>query len=247
MFKEEEWKLVQEISSAVYRVSALVKEPSLKKELVSAAIEMVSRNSAEDETLPSFSSIDRLARIISLGKTIGEISQVNSMVLEREISGLKQRIKETVKSPNSFVLSSFRQSVEAIAGVPENVITEAGSSGNQSAEISSNKPGNQETVSGNLLPAGNDQIVTIAERQRKIIDYVRQFPDGCRTKDIYVSFPDVSDRTLRNDIRTLMENMRLERVTGDAGQEKVRILPVPIVRTPAKEIGNPIAPVVTNL
>lgn len=246
MFKEEEWELLREISSAVYRVSALVKEPSLKKELVSAAVEIISRNDAENETLPRVSSIDRLARVISLGRTIGEISQINSTVLEREIALIRQRVREAVKSPSSFILSSFHKSEESVSGPSATETAEVRKSGNVQAEIADRKSGNLETASGNLLPAGNTQVLAMAGRQRKIMEYVRQFPDGCRAKDIYMRFPDVSDRTLRNDIRTLVESMRLEKFGGETGQERVRLLPLPVSGNVLKEGNGSNAPVVTN-
>lgn len=248
MFKEEEWGLLKEISSAVFRVAALVREPSLKKELVSAAVELVAKNNLEDESLPSLTSVDKLGRLISLGRTVGEISQINSMVLEREINGMRQRVKELTRSPQSFIFSAFGTSVEKdrnLPGAHSAEVRKSGNAGNESPEISSRKPEiispSGSTIASELLKNSH-----LADRQRQIMEYVRKFPEGCRTKDIYMNFPDVSDRTLRNDIRALVETLRLEKFGGPEGQEKIRLLPIPVSGREGEDI-NVNTPFVTTI
>ncbi len=232
MFKEDGWKLIQEISAAVFRVATLVREPSLKRELISAAVEIVSRVNPEELELPSLPSLERLERIIVLGKTVGEISQINSSVLEREIGALKQKIKETVKSPGSFILSGFggREGREVGREVGKELTSIRSSAAADRSAVSGNsairQSGNAE--SGIIRQSGNpasgktqetDQQINAANRQAEILAYIAGFPEGCRAKDIYVRFSGFSDRTLRNDIRQLSESGKLEKSGGPSGPQ----------------------------
>ncbi|MCL5006534.1 MAG: hypothetical protein M1153_00075 [Patescibacteria group bacterium] len=210
-----EWKLMEEMSAAAFRVAGLVREPSLKKELVSAAVEIVSRVSSEDEALPNLSSLEKLARIVSLGMAIGEISETNASVLKREIDGIKGRLKMAVSSPQSLILSL---PVE-VGGVLEieggkGVSGKFGNGSGNGVETDFQKLETEEVIAGNQ----ENSVLDPSERQEEIVEYMKGFPDGCRTKDVYVRFPEVSDRTLRNDIRHLLGNGRLEKVDDDAGQ-----------------------------
>ena len=232
MFKEDGWKLIQEISAAVFRVASLVREPSLKKELISAAVEIVSRNSSEEPELPSLPSLERLERIIVLGKTVGEISQINSSVLEREIGVLKQKVKETVKSPGSFILSGFggregrevgKEAGKEVAAVRSSAVADRRvESGNPAIRQSGNAESGKIRQSGNPATGKTqetDQQINAANRQAEILAYIAGFPEGCRAKDIYVHFSGFSDRTLRNDIRQLNESGKLEKLGGPSGPQ----------------------------
>lgn len=49
------------------------------------------------------------------------------------------------------------------------------------------------------------------ERQGAILQVVRSLPNGCRMRDLANMFPAVSERTLRNDLQTLVNQRTIER------------------------------------
>ncbi len=60
-------------------------------------------------------------------------------------------------------------------------------------------------------------IASIKERQTEILEFIRQFPNNCRMRDLTERFADVSERTLRNDVQTLIEVGLIERLGGKSG------------------------------
>ncbi|MCR4261164.1 MAG: hypothetical protein NUV96_02445, partial [Candidatus Colwellbacteria bacterium] len=136
-------------------------------------------------------AIDRTKRLIKIGKAIEQISEINSEVLLRELSNLAETIQNSE--------------------IPE-----------EKAEISVEKLFNRQK---NTLPfkrqeerAESKRQVSIKpdKRQTEILEFIRQFPNGCRPADISRNFPEVSKRTLRNDILALVDRGFAERI-GDRG------------------------------
>lgn len=50
-----------------------------------------------------------------------------------------------------------------------------------------------------------------AIRQGAVMDAIRQMPGGCRMRDLVTMFPNVSERTLRNDLQALVKQGSVER------------------------------------
>ena len=170
-------ELVHDISFAVFRVSALIEHSFLRKEFEGAAVDLSSYIDEE--------AIHRLERLVSLGQSIGEISQVNADVLIRELGNLRE-------------LLSVEENEESIEADISNLFQK------DSQEL----PFKREKVNGNKTRIS----IAPSKRQTEILNFIRKLPSGCRMAELASSFQEVSKRTLRNDIASLIENGHIERV-----------------------------------
>ena len=183
MERDQVAELAHDIAFAVYRVSSLVEFSYLRKELEVAAVEIVSFLDIE--------ALDRVKRLIKLGRAIEQISEVNSEVLQRELRTLTN-ILEDVDIPTE----TAELDVEKLFNRQKNTLPfKRQEEGIESKRQVSIKPD---------------------KRQLEILDFIRQFPNGCRAADIARNFPEVSKRTLRNDISALVDRESAERV-GERG------------------------------
>jgi hypothetical protein len=57
----------------------------------------------------------------------------------------------------------------------------------------------------------NISELTPEERQQYVLKTIRQMPNGCRMRELVTMFPDVSERTLRNDLQILVKGRSVER------------------------------------
>ena len=136
-------------------------------------------------------AIETIKRLIKLGKAIEEISEINSEVLLRELEALTGMI-ESVEFPEE----NREIDVEKLFNRQKNVLPF--------------KRQEEKVESKRQLSVKPDK------RQTEILEFIRQFPNGCRPADISRNFPEVSKRTLRNDISSLTDRGLAERI-GDRG------------------------------
>ncbi|MEK7535877.1 MAG: hypothetical protein AAB590_02605 [Patescibacteria group bacterium] len=136
-------------------------------------------------------AVDTLRRLIKLSKAIEEISEVNSEVLLRELRSLTATI-ESMEFPEEKV----EIDVEKLFNRQKNVLPFK----RQEKKVASKR----------------QSSVKPDKRQTEILEFIRQFPNGCRPADIARNFPEVSKRTLRNDISSLEDKGLAERI-GDRG------------------------------
>lgn len=183
MEKDQIAELAHDIAFAVYRVASLVEFPYLRKELEVAAVEIVSFLDKE--------AIDRVKRLIKLGRAIEEISEVNSEVLQRELRALSNTLEDV-----DILVETAELDVEKLFNRQKNELPF--------------KRQEEKTESKRQVSIKPDK------RQVEILDFIRQFSNGCRAADIARNFPEVSRRTLRNDISALVDRGSAERV-GERG------------------------------
>ncbi|KKU19486.1 MAG: hypothetical protein UX31_C0004G0012 [Candidatus Nomurabacteria bacterium GW2011_GWA1_46_11] len=136
-------------------------------------------------------AIDRARRLIKLGKAIEEISGVNSEVLIRELRNLAGMM-ELMEFPEKKV----EINLEKLFNRQKNTLPF--------------KRQEEKEVSKRQFSVKPDK------RQTEILEFIRQFPNGCRPADISRNFPEVSKRTLRNDISALVDRGSAERI-GERG------------------------------
>ncbi len=173
--------LARDISFAVFRVAKLIEQPKLKSALESAAIDLV----AECGTVPYLAYVPKGARLPYLPY----IEKLNELVNFAEIIGEIKPVNAHVIQRELQVL--YLMIAESFAG-----------SFAESSEVSKpalNQPIKRENSNG------------IATRQSAILGFIKQLPDGCRMRDMLTRFPDVSERTLRNDLQDLKTNGLIER------------------------------------
>ena len=78
-----------------------------------------------------------------------------------------------------------------------------------------------------------------SKRQTEILQFIQQFPNGCRMAELARNFSEVSKRTLRNDISALIEGSLAERVGERGPYSFVRALAQPAPYNPEVELEEP--------
>lgn len=183
--------LAHRISFAVFRVARLTRHKKLRGELEAAAVELA-RDLSEERA-------GALSRLVDLAEVVEEMNEVNAEVLRRELNNLVEMIALDVsrlspRGDSAYIDDIFDPNYDSIGnghyGVDEDV---AESNGNDMS------------------------IASIKERQTEILEFIRQFLNNCRMRDLIEKFPDVSERTLRNDVQTLIEVGLIERLGGKSG------------------------------
>lgn len=179
-FPKHIFNKAHDISFAVFRVAAIVKNMKLRIALEDGAVDLISHLAAD--------AVDKLCVLIKLAASINEIKPINAEILDRELNAL-----------NSAIQSAIAES--AIGNDEEPDLKEV------FAELES-------AESGNVSAEEKDEKVSqhIINRQSAILEFIRQLPDGCRMRDLTAKFSDVSERTLRNDLQSLMVEGLVERV-----------------------------------
>ncbi|MBU2101487.1 hypothetical protein KKH05_02110 [Patescibacteria group bacterium] len=134
-------------------------------------------------------AIHKMERLVVLAQSIGEIGQVNAEVIIRELGNLKDLLfeEESEESLEADISGLFQKESQPL-------------------------PFKKEKVNGNKTSSS----VSPSKRQTEILSYIRQYPDGCRMADLAGNFQEVSKRTLRNDVTSLIEGSHIERI-GNRG------------------------------
>ena len=176
--------LAHKISFAVFRVVRLTKNRKLRDELEAASVDLVRDLTGE--------KIGILDRLIALAEAVGEMNEVNSEVLRRELRNLYEIVSfEKTKSVSEkgevYVGDIFR--------------SETG----------------KKRASASHRPTSHSISIGAKERHSAILEFIRQFPSDCRMKNLSERFVDVSERTLRSDIGVLIEGGQIERLGGKSG------------------------------
>ena len=136
-------------------------------------------------------AINRTKRLIRIGKAIEQISEVNSEVLLRELRSLAAMIENQEIPEESTAIN-----VEKLFNRQKNTL-----------------PFKRQEES---MESKRQVSIKPDKRQTEILEFIRQFQNGCRPADISRNFPEVSKRTLRNDILALVDKGFAERI-GDRG------------------------------
>lgn len=169
----------------------MIEQPKLKSAIESAAVDLVTECGTipflpylpKGIRLPYLPYIEKLNELIRLAEAVGEIKPINSHVLQRELQVLYSAIANAINNKEEPNLAeSFAEKAKSSAiNKPAPFLT-----------IKREKPGN------------------IAIRQSAILVFIEEstsgrdgLPNGCRMKDLRIKFPEVSERTLRNDLQDL--------------------------------------------
>lgn len=193
----------REIAYALIRVSHYIKRPDLKTKLEAHAFSLLEMTAQavfdkEDKhpilnTIKEASVLDALVRI---GHSIYEIEPVNATILVRELDSFNSAIRQFGNLDDSLPdLDSMFSKVSLPVRLND-----------------------QSTHSNEIVEkeSGIDDVQSVI-RQSAIVSLVQSGNDGiCRMKDLIATFPDVSERTLRYDLKKLCDQAVLERV-GSSG------------------------------
>lgn len=188
-FSEHVLNHAHDIAFAVFRVAGLAKNLKLKISLEDAAVNLIS-----DLNRPT---VDKLALFIKLAVSVGEMKPANADILKRELCKLNEEIYRLMIGEREDI------NLEKFFSETSKTITFGNESGNES--------GNN-AATGKVGKTGNQ----VMDRQASMVEFMHNFPDDCRMKNILAAFPKVSERTLRNDIQNLISEGTVERM-GNSG------------------------------
>lgn len=180
-----------DISFAVFRVATLIKNTKLRKELENAAIELVVRYEevANPALAHSATVIDVLDRLVSLAESVKEMKEINAQVLRRELEGF-----------HAAIINHFSESKRQDVDLSSDFQIPALKSNNENQVLENTADEATEIAGGPLT-----------ERQTAILEKVREIP-FCRLRNLMEIFPDISERTIRNEIAVLIQNELIKRV-----------------------------------
>jgi len=201
-FSEQVLNHTHDIAFAIFRVARAIKNFKLKTSLEDAAVELVSDLKK--------GTVDKLLILVRLAASVNELKPVNAEVLERELKKLNEEIyRSMIGSREDIDLAKF------FAQIQESTI-----SGNPSGNVSGNESGNHPAIE---KASKIDDSIT--DRQAAIVEFICRFPDDCRMKDIVAAFPEVSERTLRNDIQGLISEGVVERIGNSGPYTSFKLVP----------------------
>ena len=175
-----------DISFAVFRVAHVVKNMRLRMALEDAAVDLVAN--------PSDGTVDKLLALVKLTVSINEIKTLNAEVLERELNLLSDMFQQAINA----AISENRVGNDEEPDLAESF-----------AELPAVSKPSLPTLAKHDKSNNNGNI---AIRQSAILDFIRKLPNGCRMRDLLTKFPEVSERTLRNDLQDLNAEGLVERL-----------------------------------
>jgi hypothetical protein len=196
-----------EVAYALFRLAGQMQEKDFSEQLRATGAALLAGAAAEDYAAAS-RSLRVMECLVKFGGDVNLIGTPNADVLLREIYALDVAVtqrKTAVKTDEVNVAEIF--SKPEIADHKEE-----------------EKPAIYETAEPPLVktsgmeeePANNiNGILKSAIRQTAILERIRQ-TGNCRLKDIQEILPQASERTIRYDLQTLLEQSLIERV-GNAG------------------------------
>ena len=183
-----------DISFAVFRVVATVNNAKLKSALEDSAVDLILEINDQ--------AVDKLGALVRLATSVNEMKTLNAEVLLRELDNIKVEIQSAI-------------SQSAIGNEDEVDLSNSfADSSEQPVRLVATRVHKQEDEEKDIKINSN-----IANRQSAILSFIRQstsgrdgLPNGCRMRDLIVKFPEVSERTLRNDLHDLTTEGLVERV-----------------------------------
>ena len=222
-----------DISYATFRVATLVRNKKLRAELEIAAIDLVSKyeEAFDKESLLYIPNVvDKLERLIMFAESIGEIKAINASVLKRELNNLQTAIDfhaNTFKgNPNGnqdlYISSMFSANGNTME---ENKF-------HQQAKRSNNPNASGSFNISNVSNISNDSNVSknsneISVRQMAILRLIKE-TEFCRLRNITEAMPNISERTVRNEIQSLIDKNLVRRMGGGGPHSYFEVLELSI-------------------
>ncbi len=187
-----------EVAYALFRLAAPMQEKDFAEQLRASGTALLSAAAAED-----FAAASRAIRVaecmVKFGGDVNAIGTQNVDVLMREIYALDAAIAERKAAGKTDEVN-----VAEIFSKPEPEAAAAAAAYEPATLEPEPEPAIRQS-------ANNDSAI----RQEAILNRIRQ-SGNCRLKDIQDVLPNISERTIRYDLQTLLEQGHIQRV-GVAG------------------------------
>ncbi len=204
-----------EVSYALFRIASQIGEKDFAEQLRVAGTALLSATAGEDYAAAG-QSLHVMECLVKFAGDVNIVGIGNSDVLLREIYALDAAITEAKKSAKTDQLN-----LAELFSKPEITIKQESAKSFEPAPIIHPVYENPEEIQEkNSIPSESQStnintLLKSAIRQTAILERIRQ-SGNCRLKDIQEILPDASERTIRYDLQTLLEQDLIERV-GIAG------------------------------
>lgn len=207
-----------EVAYALFRLTAQMQEKDFAEPLRASGTAMLSAAAAEDYATAE-RSLRMVECLVKFGGDVGMIGTQNVDVLTREIFALDAAIAErkTVAKTDEVNVAEIFSKPEvaprsAEAPRAEEPAIEPAPMRMEDFRVRTEpQPVPRESREQQPRQQSNDSAV----RQSAILARIRQ-SGNCRLKDIQDVLPNISERTIRYDLQTLVEQNLVERI-GNAG------------------------------
>ena len=206
-----------DISFAAFRVAALIKNPKLRSEIESAAVDLVSHYEEIADTSLPFTTpnvVDKLLRLITLAESISEMKPINASVLKRELGNLQTAIDFHI---NTFKGQPSGNDIDISNMFPASTLPSG--NGKKDNKASHQVIGNSKSFleaskeERSRVSTDSPSDTEISIRQTAILRNIRE-TQLRRLSNIMEAMPNVSERTIRNDIQGLIDRGLIRRVGG---------------------------------
>lgn len=210
------YQKTQEISFALIRVASNIRRFTLRKKLEELGYHLLENITYRNYEL-TLHTIDTIQGFLDLGKNVYEIEPINHEILTREILILAQEIQEfSGEFPLGNTIENFFTKVESLRPNAQNEEKRKSGYGNkENKEIELPQFSSQRTKErrNRVQRAQNSDRTNIKERKEKIVKIIQETPEKkAQLKFITGQFPGLSERTLRYDLKALIETGELERI-----------------------------------
>ncbi len=202
-----------EIAYALFRLAAPLKEADFGERLRAAGAELLSAAAAENYGA-AVPAIHVMESLVKFAGDANLVSVRNADLVLREIYALDAAIAE-----RRTAATTDEVDVSEIFSAPKIAAPKTAESGNPAMDDPATAESGNPAIAGFYPePAAERSFgeqIEPSVRQSAILDRIRQ-SGNCRMKDIQDLLPDTSERTIRYDLQTLLEQNLIERV-GTAG------------------------------
>ncbi len=211
------FKKAYEVSYAVFRIGSRTANAALKEHLERQALSLL-----DAATVENYAWVSTVARaieyLVRFGGDVGLIHEANKEMIISQLASMNAAIAGPEKSataeevPLDDIFSGHGELFPfSMTGVANNA-AKNNPAKRQAAEapiVEAEQRNMGEPDSINIKEESNGDSPAI--RQTAILDKIRQ-SGNCRIKDIQELLPDCSERTIRYDLQTLVEQNLVERV-----------------------------------
>jgi hypothetical protein len=199
----------QELSFALIKVSGYIRRVGLRQSIENLTYRMLEGVSfgIPEDAYPVLSAI---RQFVELGRNLYEIETNNARILTREIDNLIFEVKKAGSTFAELNLDSvFTKKIQINSAIknkerdmPSEVVIEESEIGNEPLELDK---------------VASTPVYTANERQEKMLSMIKAVENGrLQLKDFIAGFPEVSERTLRYDLKNLCDAGKLVR-GGEGG------------------------------
>lgn len=201
----------QEISFALIRVASHMRRFTLRTKIEGLAYHLLENITYRNYEL-TLHTIDSIQGFLDLAKNIYELEARNHEILTRELLILTHEVQELSGEFSVGNIENLFTKVESLRPnqqKEEKRQLEYGNTAKKPIELPQKKTDSPKKTNKRESPL----TPGVEERKKAIINMIQAFPgQKAQLKDITARFSQVSERTLRYDLKNLIEAGELERI-----------------------------------